>query len=227
MSLVSVIIAAHNGEAYLGEAIESVLRQTYPDVELWVIDNGSTDQTPQIARSFPQVHYRSSSIANVALARNQGALASQGEYIAFLDQDDTWAPQKLEQQVAFLTANPSYGAVIGLQHIYLEPGCSKPHWLKQEFLEQPQHGYLPSALMLRRAAFFDLFDPTLTLTSDADWFFKAYDAGIEVGELPEVLLHRRIHEENNSSKCEALQKELLLILKRSMARKRGELCAAK
>ena len=103
--LVTVILPTHNGEKYLAEAIQSVLNQDYPHFELWVIDNGSTDCTEKVARSFPSVHYRYSKLANVALARNQGASLASGDYIAFLDADDMWPPQKLEIQVYLLNHN--------------------------------------------------------------------------------------------------------------------------
>ena len=222
LPLVSVVIAAHNGEKYLAEAIQSVLNQDYPHFELWVIDNGSTDCTEKVARSFPSVHYRYSKLANVALARNQGASLASGDYIAFLDQDDMWASHKLGRQVEFLEKHNRFSAVIGLQKMFLEEGCQKPHWLKQAFLEKPQFAYLPSALMVRRAAFVaaNCFDPAFILSSDVDWFFKAMHAGLETGVLEEVLLHRRIHEENNSNKCLELQKELLIIIKNSLKRRR-------
>ena len=220
MPCVSVIIAAHNGEKYIRDAIESVFAQDYPHVELWVIDNGSTDQTAQIVQSLPKARYHRLEIANVASARNEGARLSTGEYIAFLDQDDHWVPQKLSKQVAFLSSNPKYSAVIAMQQMYLEPGYTRPSWLKQEFLDKPQDGYLPSALMVRRSAFLQPFDTTLTLTSDADWFFHLYDQGRFVKLLPDMLLYRRIHSENNSNQCTMLHKELLFILKRSIARKR-------
>jgi glycosyltransferase involved in cell wall biosynthesis len=212
---VSAIIAAHNGEKYLRFAIESVLNQDYPRYDLWVIDNGSTDATPQVAQLFPQVHYRRLETANVAAARNQGVYLSQGEYLAFLDQDDLWAPNKLTLQTAFLQAH---------QELFLEPGCKKPRWLKQEFLQSPQYGYIPSGLMVRRSALREPFEPALKLTSDVDWFFKMFDAGLSVATLSDVLVKRRIHSENNSNHCSIMHKELLLVLKQSVIRKRGMPC---
>jgi len=221
-ALISVIIPAHNGAAYLAEAIQSVLNQTYPHFEIWVIDNGSKDQTAQIAKSFPEVHYVYSRVANTALARNKGILLARGSLLAFLDQDDVWQPDKLAKQLAYLEKNPSLSAVICQQQMVLQEGCSKPHWLKKEFLQTTQIAYLPSALLVKRVAFeqTDLFDPTLSLSSDTDWFFKAKNRGVEIGLYPEVLLLRRIHNDNASNECTQNQKELLSIIQNSLSEKR-------
>lgn len=229
LPLVSVVIAACQGEKYIGDAIQSILDQTYLNYEIWVIENGVADQTRQIALGFPNVQYCYLTKGNVALARNVGGFLGYGKYLAFLDQDDTWVPEKLTQQVLFLEENPNYGAVIGLQQMYLEPGVTKPSWLKKEFLEAPQFGYLPSALMVRRDLFMQThsFNPTWTISSDVDWFFEAQDREIAVGVLNQVLIRRRIHAENNSNQYVSLQRELLYIMKASISRKREKGCLPK
>jgi glycosyltransferase involved in cell wall biosynthesis len=223
LPLVSVIIPVHNGEKYLPQAIESVLRQDYARHEIWIIDNGSTDGTRQAAARYPQAHYDYSETADVNLARNRGLVLAEGEYIAFLDADDTWLPQKLSRQVGFLQSRPEYGAVVGLQKIYLEEGCAKPHWLKRSFLESPRPGYLPSALLARRSAFQITgdFDTAYSLSSDADWFFKARHGGIRVGLIEEVVIHRRIHGDNVSARFRGMQQELLAVIKSSLDKRRN------
>jgi glycosyltransferase involved in cell wall biosynthesis len=220
--LVSIIIPAYNGELYLREAIESILAQDYKHYEILVLDNGSKDRTAEIAQSFPQVQYTYSEKADTALARNRGVTLARGEYLALLDQDDTWTPDKLTKQVQFLESQQHYGAVIGLQRMYLQAGYSKPHWLKQAFLEKPQFAYLPSALMIRRSAFSitDNFNTAFPFTSDVLWFMKAHHQGIPIGILDEVIVHRRIHEDNASNKHLELQKELLAAIKYSLAERR-------
>lgn len=220
--LVSAIIPAYNGENYLKEAIESILSQTYANYEIWVINNGSTDRTEEICQSYPQVNYRYSDKADTALARNQGLALARGEYIAYLDQDDTWEREKLMKQVRFLEEGKEYGAVIGWQKMYLEKGHVKPHWLKQDFLDKPQIAYLPSALMVRKRTFSttDFFDIRLPFASDIAWFLKAKHSGIKIGILNEVVVHRRIHSDNASNKCALVQKEILMALKYSLSERR-------
>jgi len=220
--LVSIVIPAHNGEKYLTEAIQSVLNQNYPRYEIWVLDNGSTDNTQYIACSFPQVQYQYEEKANTALARNQGISLAQGEYIAFLDQDDIWVSEKLTKQVSFLEEQKDYEAVVSLQKMYLQPGHTKPHWLKQEFLEKPQSAYLPSALLVRRSTFArtNSFNLSFSLASDVAWFFKAKHEGIKIGMIEEVLIHRRIHNKNTSNEYSQLQKEILSTIHHSLKERR-------
>ncbi len=220
--LISVIIPAYNGEKYLGEAIQSILNQTYSHVEIWVIDNGSVDRTKKVAQSFPQVHYVYSEIADTAHARNKGASLARGSFLAFLDQDDLWTPDKLEKQLTFLEKNPSLSAVVCQQHIVLQPGCTKPHWLKQTFLDTVQPAYLPSALLVKRKIFeqMNLFDPTFSLASDVAWFFKAKHSGLEIALIPEALVTRRIHSDNASNRCAQAQKEILSVIRTSLQERR-------
>ncbi len=216
--LVSTIIPAHNGEEYIKEAIESALQQDYLSQEIWVVDNASSDKTAEVVRSFSQVNYVFSPIANTAMARNLGTTYAQGEYLAFLDQDDWWPKQKISLQVECLQKNIDYGAVIGMQKIYLEPGCEKPRWAKEAWFEKPQYAYLPSALMVRRDVFFDChaFNEGLPFASDVDWFLKIKNANVQLKILSDVIVNRRIHGKNNSSQIDALHKEILLSLKESI-----------
>lgn len=223
--LISIIIAAHNGEAYLAEALQSVLNQTYEPIEILVIDNGSNDRTGQIARSFSSVRYFFSNQADTALARNRGIEEARGEFLAFLDQDDVWTPHKLKKQFSFLETNPQIEGVVCFQKMILQPGHEKPHWLKREFLETEQPAYLPSALLVRRTALekTTFFDPIYSLSSDVDWFFKAKHTGIQVEMLPEPLVIRRIHRENTSNRCSQIQKEILSVIRSSLQKRRKKI----
>jgi len=114
--LVSVIIPAFNAENFIAKTLESVLSQTYQNIEVLVVDDGSTDTTAEIVQSFAQKDSRVSlfqqSNAGVAVARNLAIEKSKGEYIAPIDADDIWYPQNLEKQVKCLTSSaPSVGVV--------------------------------------------------------------------------------------------------------------------
>lgn len=222
--LISIIIPAYNGELYLAKALQSIEEQTCTQPkETWIIDNGSTDHTRLIAQSFPWAHYHYSKKLGTARARNLGIQKSTGTFIAFLDQDDVWSTEKLEKQVSFLQNNPEVSAVISLQQMFLESEITKPHWLKQEFLEKPQAGYLPSALMIRRSALLktNVFDPDFPSTSDVAWFLKAKHQGLRVEMIPEVLLYRRIHSHNDSHHCKQLQEEMLRAIQKSLHERRS------
>jgi glycosyltransferase involved in cell wall biosynthesis len=100
--LVSVIIPTHNRASMLPRAIRSVQRQTYPHLEIIVIDDASVDNTPEVVKSFedPRIHYiRHDTNRGGSASRNTGIRAATGEYIAFLDDDDEWEPEKTEEQL--------------------------------------------------------------------------------------------------------------------------------
>ena len=108
MELVSIIMPAYNCEHFIAEAIRSVLAQTYTDWELLIVDDCSTDNTAQIVASFDDtriVYQRNEKNMGAALTRNKALQIAKGHYIAFLDADDLWAPEKLEHQIAFMEKN--------------------------------------------------------------------------------------------------------------------------
>lgn len=108
MQLVSIIMPAYNCEHFIAEAIRSVLSQTYTDWELIIVDDCSTDNTAQIVASFDDtriVYQRNEKNVGAALTRNKALQIAKGHYIAFLDADDLWAPEKLEHQIAFMERN--------------------------------------------------------------------------------------------------------------------------
>ena len=105
--LVSVIIPAFNPGRFIVEALESVDAQQYPNIEIIVVDDASTDETPNILESMSDhVRHIRQDRAGASVARNRGILASAGEYVAFLDADDIWHPEKLEIQYVFMRDNP-------------------------------------------------------------------------------------------------------------------------
>jgi glycosyltransferase involved in cell wall biosynthesis len=120
-SLVSVVIIFLDAEKYLEEAIENVFAQTYEDWELWLVDDGSTDASTDIARRYAtqkpaQVYYLEHpghSNRGKGASRNLGVRHARGDYVALLDADDIWLPHKLEEQVAFLDTHPEVGMLYG------------------------------------------------------------------------------------------------------------------
>ena len=106
---VSVILPTYNRGWILKEAIDSVLAQDFRDFELIVVDDGSTDNTPQILDSYHQdLMVVRQPNRGVSAARNRGIAAAGGGLIAFLDSDDLWLPRKLSSQVVFFNSNPEY-----------------------------------------------------------------------------------------------------------------------
>lgn len=220
---VSAIIPLFNGERFLSAALDSVLAQTRPPFEVLVIDDGSTDGGPRLARTYPEVRVLHQTNAGNAAARNAGIAAATGDLLAFLDADDMWTPNKLELQVAHMVANPHLGYTLAHLQTFVEPGVEPPSWLRPELLEGAVPGPIPSTLVARRWTFdrVGLFDPRHRIAVDVDWLLRAREAGVPSITLQAVLLRRRIHEGNLSADPEAQPAALLRVIRASVLRQRA------
>ena len=110
--LVSVIIPNYNYGHFLAQSIDSVLAQTYPNIEIIVVDDGSSDDSAEVLMTYSdKIKWIKQSNQGVSAARNKGTAASKGELIAFLDADDVWLPEKIEKQVRVFHAENEIGLV--------------------------------------------------------------------------------------------------------------------
>ena len=117
---VSVILPNYNGEKYLKQAIQSVLNQSFRDFELIIVDDASSDASRDIIKGFDDeriITHFSEKNRHVVFTFNTGMKLATGEYIARIDSDDIWEPDKLEKQVAFMEQNPEYGVCFSRVHI--------------------------------------------------------------------------------------------------------------
>ena len=221
---VSVIIPVFNGELYLRAALESVFGQEHKPYEVIVVDDGSTDSTAAIVSEFKDVLYVRQSNQGVATARNKALDMARGEFIAFIDQDDVWTPNKLAVQVQYFLDHPEVQYTLTHQKFFLEPGASIPTWFRKELLSEPHPGFVPSTLMARRSVFEKIgkFETQYSHASDSDWFFRASQAQLPTAVIPEVLLLRRIHRENESSKAKIALGELRRVVKSSIDLERAK-----
>ena len=222
--LVSVVIPVYNGEHFVSKAIESVLAQSYRPIEVIAVDDGSTDKTAEEIKSFEDVIYVYQHNQGSAAARNAGISKAQGDFLAFIDSDDTWTSNKLAVQVGYLLEHPEAGYVLAKQRIFVAPGTSKPSWVRKEHLQSDQTGFLPGTLVARKSIFEEIgmFDPKYKVGHDTDWLARAKDAGIQMKILPDVLLRRYIHGDNLTSNVEVSQSEMVALLKASLDRRRGK-----
>lgn len=175
-TVVSVILPTYNRANTVGEAIESVLRQSYNPFELVVVDGGSTDHTPAIVESFSDArlrYHRRAEPAGVSTARNIGVNETSGEFVAFIDSDDRWREDKLHRQVtAIRDMDPSYAvAYSGVQKEFGEPRTR--NGASGDIEAAIQHMAVPtytSTLLIRRQAFDDRggFDDVLPCYEDWD-----------------------------------------------------------
>lgn len=226
---ISVIIPVYNNAAYLGAALHSVLQQSYRPREILVVDDGSTDDPTAVVGACQQdaaqrgipLHYFYQSNRGPAAARNHGVAQARGELLAFLDADDWWHPQKLEQQVAQLIAEPTLGYVLSHMTVHLEAATTWPVSLNQAHYHNEPPCILPSALLVHCAVFQQVggFDEQYRYSDDADWFLRAKDAAIPFAVLPEPLVHKRIHA-HNLSHTPAMAQETLRAFHASLQRRR-------
>ena len=223
--LVSVIIPVYNGARFLRAALESVFAQTYPSFEVIVVDDGSSDDSGAIALNFPEVRYIRQENQGVAAARNHGIEAAQGEFFAFLDQDDVWTPEKLKLQIEHLLNNPELGYTLTHQQYFLEPGTPLPAWFRKELLTSVHTGWVLGTLVVRRTAFEQVgnFATGYSAANDSDWFFRAKAAEIPMAIVAELLLLKRIHEANDSGRAKEILSELLKVVKSSLDRQRSQM----
>ena len=220
--LVSVIVAVSNGARYLAQALESVLSQTYRRIELIVVDDGSVDNSDKIAQSREEVRYISQYTTGLAVARNTGVNAAQGELIAFIDQDDLWTPNKLDSQVDYLLQNPEIQYVNAWVKLFVEPGSRLRTGYTKDFLGRTHAGRTPGTLVARKSVFdlVGMFSADFSIACDVEWFKRVNDYNIPAFIIPEVLLHKRIHNNNLSSDVKTNRRELLSIIRRTIGQRR-------
>jgi glycosyltransferase involved in cell wall biosynthesis len=200
-----------NSAQYLKEAIDSVYAQTYKDWEIIFWDNASTDNSPQIAQSYGEKlrYFRSQETVNIGKARNWALGKAQGKYIAFLDCDDLWLPDKLQRQVALFEENQDIGLAFSEAIIFDDEGRSYLFYGKKIppqgmiFRELLKRNFIVlQAAMIRRNTLDSLkewFDERFNVSEDADFFIRlAYRS--KAMYLDEPLVKRRMHRESLTSR---------------------------
>jgi glycosyltransferase involved in cell wall biosynthesis len=235
--LISCIVPVYNGERYLGEALESILAQTYRPLEIIVADDGSTDGTAAVAATYgDQVRYLRQENAGPAAARNLGLGAVQGEFVAFLDADDLWHPEKLARQMARFEARRDLDMCVTQAQNFWIPELRdfgarhRDHPGLGETLE----GYSVCTLLVRRSLFDTVgdFNPEFSVAEDTDWFLRAFEHGAVMESLPDVLMYRRWHTANVSWRAFASYENLRdvrlqLVKARLDRRRRADMMAAR
>src|ERR1700675_4589185 len=184
---VSVVIPVYNGAATISRAIESALSQTVPPLEVVVVDDGSQDDTAAVANRFP-VKFVSQANAGPAAARNRGAWISKGQWIAFLDADDSWLPHKTERQLP-MTDDASTGVIhcyVSRNYLYGNPptvvSFDRLWW---------RNCVATSSTLVRRLAFeefsgFDM-DPAIISVEDYNLWLRMAARGWRIVTVPEPL----------------------------------------
>jgi len=223
--LISCIIPVFNGERYLREALGSIFKQSYQPLEVIVVDDGSTDDTASVVASYSeQVVYRWQVRTGPAAARNLGLGAARGEFVAFMDADDLWHPEKLARQMARFAARAELDlCATYVQNFWTSELQGKVPWFTDHPLAKPFPGYIAPALVARRVLFDTIgwFNMNLHHGDIKDWFIRAAEHGAVMEILTDILVYRRLHETNMSHrKAAASREEHLQLVKASLDRRR-------
>jgi len=230
---VSTVLATYNHGRFLAGAVNSVLGQTLPDVEVIVVDDGSTDDTPEVMRRYrgdTRVRYHRGDNRGPAAARNTGIRLARAPLVAFLDADDLWLPAKLERQVRLFAVNPALAVVYsrrllqdqaGRHLAYEQPALYRGDVLQQLFLTN--FICLSSAVVRRDAlARSGLFDERIKRASSEDydlWLRLARDHPFDYVDEPQVLY--RTSRGSEAHRCEARLRTALAVMRRFLKENGG------
>jgi len=230
--LVSVVIPVFNSERWIRQTLISVFEQDYESFEILVVNDGSTDNSlmivKQVASEYPRVDLRILDIANsgVSFARNLGIKDSKGKYVALLDSDDIWHPNKLSLQVKFLEEHRSFIGVLcdffisisdnygsHLKNVRLISNRDSKS-LGRNWLSLEGNGaLLSSTALLNRSSIVNYasFDSELSTTADLCFYLQLISRG-EIGQLNLPLVQYRQHESQMHSNPDNLKREIPLLL---------------
>ena len=217
--LVSVIVPTYNRAHFLGDAIESILAQTYPNIEIVVVDDGSTDKTAEVISRFRgRVRYYRQGNRGQVTARNFGMKQATGDFIAPLDSDDIWLPEKTAKQVDMFRADPELDVIFGLGDDMdaggkvLRVAAVVPKGWEMDSLELPFAAYAcrgdvltaliqrnaiwHSTVMMRRKAILEAggYDPQCMSCSDWDLWLRLALNGCKFGFLGNIVYRWRRHD---------------------------------
>ncbi len=220
--LISVIIPTYNTGRFIGQAIDSVLAQTYPHYEIIVVDDGSTDDTKSRLQPFyDKISYHYQPNQGVSAARNTGLTMARGELVLFLDADDYLAPDKLARQSACFDRNAKIGIVHSGWWLVDQAGCTlaevKP-WQNVPQLNLASWLFwkpvYPAAMLFRRSWLERVggFEPGLAHAEDVDLALRLAQAGCQAKWLKQPTAYYRQHEGNTIHNSRRQAESILYVL---------------
>jgi len=215
---VSAVIPVHNGQAYVAEAIESVLAQSHAAIECLVIDDGSTDGTGDAVAGFGDaVTYVRQAQSGVSSARNRGTELAQGELVAFLDHDDIWLPDKLVRQIETMQTDRPTMVLCAIEMIDADgaPLGTKRLRARSDLVtgmvqfDGTDTVSCSSAGLIGRQELVSMggFDPALAMSADWDLLLRVLLEGT-LGYVDEPLVRYRVHDSNMSRDVGAMERDM-------------------
>jgi len=206
MPTVSVIIHTYNNEKFIAETVASVLNQTYKDYEIIVVDDGSVDGTRDVLMPYMQkIRYHYKENGGIASAKNAGIGLSQAEFVAFLDHDDLWVPDKLQLQMEHFNENPQIGLVYAKytsfrdgEELRTKPEKGYSGWIFKELLSK---SFIQTSTVVVKRECLDAvgpYDETFFLGDEYDMFLRIARK-FQCGFVDKGLTRYRVHDTNASN----------------------------
>lgn len=201
-ALVSIILPVYNGEKHLREAIDSILNQTFTNLELIIVDDASTDSTPLIIRSYADTrikYYKNENNLRVVQTLNKAIDIANGEYVARMDADDIAKPERIARQIAYLQANPQV-AVVDCIMEYIDEN-SQPLGRNNNNITSAddirrhllRHNCLGHSSIMTRKHVYAQYKYRQIDYEDYDLWLRLLNDGLTIHKIPEPLLQYRIH----------------------------------
>ena len=223
-SHISCIIPVYNTEAYLAEAIDSILAQTFAPQQIIVVDDGSTDNSAAVAKGYgDRITYVHHEHAGIATTLNHGVRVAGESFLAFLDADDLYHPEKLQRQMQQFEQQPDLELCTCHAHNFWSPEIPESQRDQDPKLLESRANQIIT--WLARRSLFDAvgpFDESMVLGAPTDWFFRSQDHGTVTQTLGDVLASRRLHLNNSTRRDRAGHLDAILMLtKKRIAAKKG------
>ena len=221
MSAVTCIVPTYNSGRYLSEALDSIFAQSYRPIDVIVADDGSSDDTLSVVRGYgDRIRMVTQPTSGPAQTRNLGLKHAQTEFLAFLDADDLWHPEKLTLQIAHFRQHPKLQICITHAKMFWSDRHNDE---ARRYQDQPRGGAVPgyaTTTLLAKRHVFDkvgMFNSRYWFSDAVEWFVRAKRLGLEVALLPDVLTFHRMHDQNlTRRRQEASRDEFLALAKESI-----------
>lgn len=221
---VSVIVPVHNGARFLRQALDSVLAQRHGALEILVVDDGSTDETPEVVRGVTApIRYVRQENRGPSAARNAGIRLARADVLAFLDADDLWPADKLAQQLPLIALDRSVDIAMGYTQAMIMIRPDEDVTALRPVLG-PRLTMSVGANLYRKSVFerFGPFDESIRTAEDLDWLLRAREAGARIEVLNAVTLLYRENPESLTYGLDAAQLSFFRVLKHSLDRRRSD-----
>ena len=207
--LVSILIPAFNAERYIKETLGSALAQTYRHIEIVVVDDGSTDGTANIIKSYndPRLRYVYQENQGIIRVRNRLLQEARGDFLTYLDSDDIYFPEKVEEEVKFLETNPEYAAVYCDLRYFFDGHPEKLYRHRYTFYSGDIFEHLLEKMFITNTTFMfrrsvidaiGMYEEAMGTVEDWHYFLKMAQKGFKFGFIPKDLVRFRLRWDNNT-----------------------------